>query len=225
MSGQGIATDAHANAGAAIHGLYAITPELENTAELLRLVAAALRGGASVVQYRAKQADAPLRREQAQALNALCAEFSVPLIVNDDWRLALEVGAAGVHIGGDDGDPAAVRAAIGPGKILGVSCYSRLELAKRVIGVADYVAFGSVFPSNTKPDAVRADLKLFREARRRGWRSVAIGGIDGDNAGAVIAAGADAVAVITAVFAALDVAGAARGIAARFGARPVVIRP
>ncbi len=217
MSGQGIATDARASAGAAIRGLYAITPELENTAELLRLVAAALRGGASVVQYRAKQADAALRREQARALNALCAEFGVPLIINDDWRLALEVGAAGVHVGADDGNPAAVRAALGPGNILGVSCYNRLELAERFAGIADYVAFGSVFPSNTKPDAVRAELALFREGRRRGWRTVAIGGIDQESARTVIEAGADAVAVITAVFEAVDAEAAARGLASTFG--------
>ncbi|MBW6495387.1 MAG: thiamine phosphate synthase, partial [Burkholderiaceae bacterium] len=166
----------------------------------------------AVVQYRVKQADAGLRREQARALNALCAEFGVPLIINDDWRLALEVGAAGVHIGADDGDPAAVRAAIGPGKILGVSCYNRLELAEGVDGVADYVAFGSVFSSATKPAAVRAELGLFREGRRRGWRTVAIGGIDTSNARAVIEAGADAVAIITAVFDSEDVEAAAREI-------------
>ncbi len=216
MSGQGIATDAHANAGAAIHGLYAITPELADTAELVRLVAAALRGGASVVQYRAKQAGAELRREQAQALNALCAEFGVPLIVNDDWRLALEVGAAGVHVGADDGDPVALRAALGSGKIMGVSCYNRLELTEGVVGVADYVAFGSVFPSNTKPAAVRAELELFRASRRRGWRTVAIGGIDVTNARSVIEAGADAVAVITALFDADDVENAAREISDLF---------
>ncbi len=216
MSGQGIATDARTSAGSAIHGLYAITPELENTAELLRLVAAALRGGASVVQYRAKQADAELRREQAAALNALCRQFAVPLIINDDWLLALAVGAAGVHVGANDGEPQAVRAALGPGRILGVSCYNRLELAERVIGVADYVAFGSVFPSATKPDAVRAELELFREGRRRGWRTVAIGGIDQANARSVIEAGADAVAVISAVFGAEDVEVAARGISGFF---------
>ena len=89
MSGQGVATDARADAGAAIRGLYAITPELEDSVELTRLVAAALRGGAAVVQYRAKRAGGELRREQARALNVLCAQFGVPLIINDDWRLAL----------------------------------------------------------------------------------------------------------------------------------------
>ena len=216
MSGQGVATDAPADAGAAIQGLYAITPELEDSAELARLVAAALRGGAAVVQYRAKRAGGELRHEQARALNVLCAQFGVPLIINDDWRLALEVGAAGVHIGADDGDPAAVRAAIGPGRILGVSCYNRLELAERFAGVADYVAFGSVFASSTKPGAVRADLELFRAARQRGWRTVAIGGIDQSNARSVIQAGAHALAVITAVFGAEDVEAAARGMAAKF---------
>lgn len=216
MSGQGIATDARAGAGAVIHGLYAITPELADTAELLRRVAAALRGGAAVVQYRAKAAAASLRREQAAALNTLCREFAAPLIINDDWRLALKVDAAGVHIGANDGDPDAVRAALGPGKILGVSCYNRLDLAERLAGVADYLAFGSVFPSTTKPAAVRADLELFRAARRRGWRTVAIGGIDQGNARAVIAAGADAVAVISALFSAADVAAAAREFATIF---------
>jgi thiamine-phosphate pyrophosphorylase len=216
MSGQGIATDARADAGELIRGLYAITPEVADTGELVGLVAAALRGGASVVQYRAKFADAALKREQGRALSALCRQFEVPLIINDDWRLALDVDAAGVHIGANDGDPVAVRAAIGPGKILGVSCYHRLELAERVIAMADYVAFGSVFPSRTKPAAVRADLGLFREVRRRGWRSVAIGGIDAGNAHAVIEAGADAVAVISAVFGVEDVEGAARGISGLF---------
>ncbi len=213
MSGQDVATDAR---GAAIRGLYVITPEIADTARLVERVRAALRGGAAVVQYRAKNADPPLRREQALALCATCREFGVPLIVNDDWELALAADAAGVHIGADDGDPAAVRTALGPGKILGVSCYNRLELAERVTGVADYVAFGSVFPSNTKPAAVHADLELFRAARRRGWRSVAIGGIDQANAHAVIEAGAEAMAVITAVFGTNDIEAAAGGLSRLF---------
>ncbi len=228
MSGHDVATDARGarrrgnqdnargSARARIRGLYAITPELADTAELVARVSAALRGGASAVQYHAKNADPALRREQALALCAACREFGVPLIVNDDWELALAVDADGVHIGADDGDPVAVRAAIGAEKILGVSCYNRLALAERVIDVADYVAFGSVFPSATKPAAVRADLELFREARRRGWHTVAIGGIDPDNARSVIEAGADAVAVIAAVFEVDDVEGAARRIGALF---------
>ena len=121
-----------------------------------------------------------------------------------------------MHIGADDGDPVAVRAALGPGKIMGVSCYNRLELAERFAGVADYVAFGSVFASSTKPAAVRAGLQLFGAARERGWRTVAIGGIGAGNAGSVIAAGADAVAVISAVFESEDIVASARQLSDLF---------
>lgn len=183
-----------------LRGLYAITPDLHDTDELVARVEAALRGGAGAVQYRNKTADAALAQAQAAALVHVCRRYRAPLIVNDDWRLALAVEAAGVHVGADDGDAREIRAAIGPELMLGVSCYNRLEHAEAVAGVADYVAFGSVFGSTTKPGAVRAPLELFERARTRGWNTVAIGGIEGANAASVIAAGADAVAVIAAVF-------------------------
>ena len=183
-----------------LHGLYAITPDLADTAALAACVQAALRGGAAAVQYRNKAAPAALAREQAAALVALCRPLGVPLIVNDDWRLALAVGADGVHVGAGDGDARTVRAAIGPALLLGVSCYDRFDLAEAVAGVADQVAFGSVFASGTKPHAVRAPLGLFAQARARGWNTVAIGGITAANVGQVAAAGADAWAVIGELF-------------------------
>ena len=200
-----------------LRGLYAITPDLNDTDDLVARVAAALRGGAAVVQYRNKTADGRLARMQADALVRLCRAHQVPLIVNDDWRLALAVEAAGVHLGIDDGDVREVRAAVGTELILGVSCYNRLECAQAVADVADYVAFGSVFGSATKPQAVRASLELFGHAKARGWNTVAIGGIDSANAASVFAAGADAVAVISAVLGSRDIARierAARDVAA-----------
>lgn len=193
-------------------GLYVITPEEPDTGRLLALVRAALAGGAAAIQYRSKDAPQRLRHEQARALAELCRTQGVPLIVNDDVDLACEAGADGVHLGADDGDLAAARRALGPDRLLGASCYDRLELAlaARTAG-ADHVAFGSVFASPTKPTAVRAPLALFSEARRAvGLPLVAIGGITPENAAAVIEAGADALAVISAVFDAPDVAARAK---------------
>ena len=194
-----------------IAGLYAITREQADTSSLAREVEAAIAGGARVVQYRSKSADAALRRAQAEALAAVCRRARVPLIVNDDLELALAAGADGVHLGRGDGDIAAARARLGPHGLLGASCYERMDLAERAVAAgADHVAFGSVFPSPTKPGAVRAPLALFTEARARlPVPIVAIGGITPENAAAVIEAGADALAVIAAVFESPDITAAA----------------
>lgn len=195
-----------------IGGLYAITPDEANTAELLRKVHMALSGGARVVQYRNKQADAPLRFEQASALRVLTQRFSVPFIINDDVALAAEVGADGVHLGAEDGNPAEARAHLGQGKLVGVSCYNRLPLALEAAqqGV-DYVAFGSFFASTIKPDAVAATPELLQQARKElALPIVAIGGITAQNGTRLLEAGADALAVISAVFAASDIEGAAK---------------
>jgi len=204
-----------------IAGLYAITPDLADTDDLLLRTRAALSGGARVLQYRNKTASPALRREQAQALQQLCTEFTVPLIINDHLGLALAVNAAGLHLGGDDGDIAAARAQLGPGKLLGASCYDRIELAQRAVAAgADYLAFGSFFASSVKPDAVRPPVDLITFAKNR-FRLpvVAIGGITPHNAPQLIAAGADAVAVISAVFTAPDVAAAAREFQVLFDQR------
>jgi thiamine-phosphate pyrophosphorylase len=159
-----------------------------------------------------------LRLAQARALLALCRKFRVPLIVNDNPDLALAVDADGVHLGADDGSLAAARAQLGPARLLGASCYDRLELALEAERLgADYVAFGSFYPSRVKPGAVRAPRALLREARRRlSIPVVAIGGITHENAPQLIAAGAHCVAVLSALFDADDVELAARRFSALF---------
>ncbi|HEY8085949.1 MAG TPA: thiamine phosphate synthase [Methylophilaceae bacterium] len=186
-----------------ISGLYAITPDFTDLATMLPLVAAALAGGASVLQYRNKLQASHV--ENIQALVALSREKNVICIANDNLQLAQY--ADGVHLGKDDGDIALARQQLGTDKLIGVSCYNSLEraIAAEQAG-ADYVAFGSMFGSSTKPQAPRATLALLREARSRlKIPIVAIGGITLQNAQEVTAAGADALAVINAVFAATDV--------------------
>ena len=203
----------------AIAGLYAITSSaLQPGDQLQQAVAAAIRGGAQVVQYRDKSADAGQRQTAAAALADLCRAAGVCFIVNDDVALAAAVGADGVHIGQDDAGIAAARAQLGPQAIIGVSCYNSLERAADALAAgADYLAFGSVYPSPTKPEAVHAPLSLFAEARELTDRPlVAIGGINSDNAATVRAAGADAVAVIEGVFGANDIELAAAAIAKQF---------
>lgn len=185
-----------------LRGLYAITPEGGASGELLEKVAAALEGGISLLQYRRKKANAA----EAGEIVKLARSRGVPVIINDDVRLALEVGADGAHLGRDDGDVGSARRQLA-GKILGLSCYNQLALARtaREKG-ADYVAFGSVFSSPTKPTAVRAPLSLFAEARSLGLPLAAIGGITLANARQVIDAGADLLAVISDLFDSPDIA-------------------
>lgn len=185
-----------------ISGLYAITRETDNTAHLLTSVAAALQGGASAVQYRDKSGDAGRQHEQASELLLLCQRKNIPFIINDSLRLADLVGADGVHLGRDDGSVHEARIILGHDKIIGVSCYQSLTLALAAQAAgADYVAFGSFFPSVTKPGAMRAELALLRQAARVIHRPiVAIGGVTLQNAESLIMAGADAVAVISALF-------------------------
>lgn len=199
-------------AAALVTRLYAVTPEEPDTRVLTEKVRLALSGGARTVQYRAKSADRALRRTQAEALCALCRDAHALFIVNDDLDLALSVGADGLHLGREDLEIERAREELGGAKLLGASCYDRLDLAVAAGRQgADYVAFGSVFPSPTKPGAIRAPLALFREARTRlDIPIVAIGGITAENARAVIDSGADAIAVISALFDAPDVDAAAR---------------
>ncbi|OHE85162.1 MAG: thiamine-phosphate diphosphorylase [Lysobacterales bacterium RIFOXYD1_FULL_69_11] len=192
-------------------GLYAITPDETDTAHLLERTRAVLAAGAAWLQYRNKKADAALRREQAASLLEACRAYDVPLIVNDDWRLAADIGAAGAHLGEDDGDLRAARMALGDGALVGASCYDDIELARRAVDLgATYVAFGAFFPSPTKPNARRADPALLGASTSIGVPRVAIGGITPDNAPSLVAAGADLVAVISGVFDAADPAMAVR---------------
>jgi thiamine-phosphate pyrophosphorylase len=209
-----------------VSGLYAVTPDIADTPGLLATAEAALAGGARLLQYRNKSASSALRLAQARALLALCRGFQVALIINDHLDLALAVNADGLHLGAEDGSLAAARARLGPARILGASCYDRLEraLAAERLG-ADYVAFGSFFASSVKPGAVRAPLALLRQAKRRlSVPVVAIGGITLDNAPQLIAGGADGVAVVSALFGADDVRLAARRFSALFARRELETR-
>lgn len=188
-------------------GLYVVTRDDMLLPRLSAMVGATLKGGAKLVQYRNKIAPPPLRRAQAAELLRICHAAGAKLIVNDDLALALEVGADGVHLGRDDGDLAAARKALGAERILGVSCYNEIARAEAAAAAgASYIAFGSIFASPTKEAAPRAPLALLGEAKRFGLPMAAIGGITLENAPAVIAAGADMVAVITDLFDAMDVA-------------------
>ncbi len=187
-----------------MRGLYAITPDIADTAVLLKKVEQALKADIAMLQYRNKIISKDKRLLQARELAPLARGYGVPFIVNDDVEIAASVGANGVHLGKDDGDIAGARAKL-PGRILGASCYNDLEKAKEAIRMgANYVAFGSVFPSPTKPGAVRAPLSLF--GNNLGVPRCAIGGITLKNAPKLIAAGADLLAVISDLFDADDIA-------------------
>ncbi len=200
-----------------IHGLYAITPDEADTVRLTELVAAAVEGGARLVQYRNKTASPDLRATQAASLVRVCRAAGIPLLINDHPDIATTLGADGVHLGEDDGDVAAARARI-PGGLLGVSCYNEVRRAIEAERQgADYVAFGRFFASTTKPGIIRASLALVAEAKRAvKLPLVAIGGITLDNAPGLIAGGIDAIAVISALFAARDVRATARRFSALF---------
>jgi len=187
-----------------LRGLYAITPEGPGLTEKVR---AALEGGIAMLQYRGKGG---AKLEEAKQLARLARHYTVPFIVNDDVELALQAGADGAHLGRDDGDLSLARRRLS-GKLLGVSCYDDVSRAKEAVRAgADYVAFGSVFGSPTKPQAPRAALSLFGQARTLGVPLAAIGGITLANARQVIDAGADLLAVISDLFDAEDIAAHAR---------------
>lgn len=205
----------------AVRGLYAVTPDTENTESLVAHVSAAISGGVRIIQYRNKTATPELRLAQALALKSLCRDTGASLIINDHVELALAVDADGVHVGSGDTSYAAARRALGNDKLIGISCYNQLGLALAAESCgADYIAFGSFFPSRVKPGAVHAPADLLIEAKRALEVSiVAIGGITINNAPPLITAGADALAVISALFSAPDVTAAARSFTALFEAQ------
>jgi thiamine-phosphate pyrophosphorylase len=195
-------------------GVYAITPETADTGLLLSQVEAALSGGVAAVQYRDKSTDVSRRHEQASELVALCRQFDVPLIINDDLRLADLCDADGIHLGREDGSVREARIILGKRKLIGASCYQSLDLAQAAQAAgADYVAFGSFFASPTKPAASRADAGLLREATQAiHIPIVAIGGITLANAAQLLDAGADSLAVLSALFEAPDIRSAAHDL-------------
>lgn len=194
-------------------GLYAIADTgYLSSQRFAHAVEAALAGGVVMVQYRDKSGDAARRSHQAQSMVALCRRYGATSIINDDPELAAAVAADGVHVGRDDAEPAALRTLIGPEAVIGVSCYNEIERARRAAAIgADYLAFGSVHPSPTKPDAVHAPLELLGRARAdTGLPICAIGGITAERAPQLVAAGADLLAVIDDLFSAADITARAR---------------
>ncbi len=192
-----------------VRGVYAITPDEADTERLLQKVEAALAGGVRLLQYRNKVAGASLRERQLERLQEACARTGCTLVVNDHWELAAELAIKAVHVGRDDdsdGNLARIRTRLGDDALIGVSCYASLERARQLAPLADYLAFGAMFASGTKPQAPPAPLELLNEAKRFGRPLVAIGGINATNAAKAIAAGANAIAVIGSVFGHRDAA-------------------
>ncbi len=202
----------------ALRGLYAVTPDWADTAPLLDAVGRVLEGRPALLQYRSKSTDPGLRREQASRLLSLCRAAGVPLLINDDLPLALELGADGAHLGRDDGDLAAARRALGPERILGASCYGEWPRAEAAAAAGvDYVAFGAMYPSSTKPLAPCAPIGLVTRAKLElGLPVAVIGGITLDNVHPLIEAGADLPAVISDLFSAPDPAARAAAFAGLF---------
>jgi thiamine-phosphate pyrophosphorylase len=203
-----------------LRGLYVLTDTALLPGEkLLSGVAAAIRGGAKLVQYRDKSSDHVRRERDARALLALCHDHEIPFIINDDVALARRVEADGVHLGHEDAPLEQARVALGPHALIGISCYDSLQRATDAAHTgADYVAFGSFFASPSKPHAVPAPLNLLESARQQLNIPVcAIGGIKPENGAVLLNAGADMLAVISGVFAAADIECAAREYSQLFG--------
>jgi thiamine-phosphate pyrophosphorylase len=197
-----------------LRGLYVITDRalsVQRNLSLPTMVAAAIHGGARIVQYRDKTLSPSARQREAQTLAALCKSHDVVFLINDDVPLALAVDADGVHLGQRDAHLAQARDQLGPERIIGITCHDRLELAVAAQQAgADYVAFGRFFASVTKPGAPPADLLTLQQARvRLSIPIAAIGGITPANAPVLLEHGADMLAVIHGVFAAVDIATAA----------------
>ncbi len=190
-----------------IKGLYLVTPDCDDTELLCKQVEQSLQGGVAIVQYRHKTASVALRLEQAGALLSICRQANIPLLINDHVALADTLDADGVHVGQHDEAVTAARALLGTDKIVGASCYNRFELAEQAAAAgASYVAFGACYPSPTKPHAPRATAELFTRAKQSiAVPVVGIGGITLENASPLIAAGADALAVISDIFQAGDI--------------------
>lgn len=201
-----------------MRGLYLVTPDWTDTERLLDATARALDGGAALVQYRNKMASPAQRREQASALLQLCRGRGRPFIVNDHVALAMELDADGVHVGGTDAPVRAVRAALGPDKIVGASCYGELALAETAQDAgASYVAFGGFYPSVVKQYAVTTPPTIVALAKERlRVPVVVIGGMTVENARPLVGYGADLVAAISSVYRTEDPEGAAREFAALF---------
>ena len=203
-----------------LRGLYAITSEAlcRQPERLPGAVAAALAGGARLIQYRDKHNTAEIRGHLAGQLLRLCRQRGVPLVINDDLDLAQAIGADGVHLGSTDAAVEDARARLGPHAVIGRSCHAQLAIAQAAERAgASYVALGRFFESRTKPTAPPATLDYLKRARKHLRLPIcAIGGLTPENAAPVIAAGADLVAAVEGVFGAADIEAAARGYSRLF---------
>ncbi len=202
-----------------LSGLYAITDaRLQPPEQLVEHVTLAIEGGARLIQYRDKFSDRRLRQQQARALADLCKTRNVALIINDDIVLAADSGAAGVHLGEHDSSLANARKLLGDKAIIGISCYNSPQLARQAAAQgADYIAFGRFFVSATKPHAIQANPELIANYKRQcGIPVAAIGGITLDNAGQLLAAGADMLAVVRGIFASDNIRQSATDFAQMF---------
>lgn len=210
-------------------GLYGVTPDWHDRLRLEHAIVAAVAGGMAAVQLRLKNIEPDQHETIARHLVAVCRQLKVLFIINDDWQLAMRVGADGVHLGKDDDDPAMVRQTMPSSMLLGVSCYRDLDRARQMLAIGvDYIAFGAMFNSGTKPQAPSAPLSVLSQAKALAAALsprpavVAIGGITADNAASVVAAGADSLAIIGGLFIQDDI----RNAAQRFsGLWPGVQRP
>jgi thiamine-phosphate pyrophosphorylase len=201
-------------------GLYLVTPDWDDTQKMLDVTEAGLRGGAALIQYRHKMASPELRKEQAQQLLALCRRYDRPFIINDFVELCMELDADGIHVGGTDASVAQVRAAVGPDKIVGASCYGSMQLARDAHQAgASYVAFGGFYPSRVKKYEVTTQPEIVAQAKQEiPLPNVVIGGMTQQNSEPLVAQGADMVAAISSVYLADDPEAAARAFVKLFSA-------
>lgn len=171
----------------------------------------ALEGGVTCVQLREKGLDHQSLLQEAEELKALCHQYKVPLIINDDWQLALECGADGVHVGIEDAPVEQIRAAAGPHFIIGATAKTVEQARQAELQGADYLGVGAVFPSPTKPGAVRITNEQLHEiCTSVRIPAVAIGGIDLANVQELAGGGMRGIAVVSAIFAAKDITAASR---------------
>lgn len=188
-------------------GLYVITDCVNfDTSDMLNKTELILEAGISVLQYRDKTHNPTLRQERALALQRLCKRYNTLFLINDDAVLAGRINADGVHIGREDAGYGECRELLGQHAVIGVSCYNQLQLALHAENDgADYIAFGSFYLTKTKTTEFKADTELLRQARSRlAVPVVAIGGITPENGAALVAAGADMLAVVSSVYSSPD---------------------
>lgn len=204
-------------------GLYGVTPDWDDLDQLRQGIEAAARGGMKVLQWRHKTCPAPRMIGMAREIKRACHANGVLLMINDHWRVAEAVGADGVHVGRDDDSPNAVRLALGPDALIGVSCYGDLDHAKEMLAQGvDYIAFGTMYASATKPHASLADHQILTQARAliahsgSNAKVVAIGGITAENAAPLVGAGADSIAVVGGLFLSSDIEASARAFTRAF---------